>query len=451
MADENNPTLSETYTGGPLGGGEEISGGVEDIKGAATKLVQARELPAPEREIDIVTYRDEHGQPTNETRPLSLREASHDRAEMRDRVVAQREQNRGASADIDTIRNNRGELPGQQTTPQYQPQAPQPVQYFETGTREQWLAPQWSAQIQQHYTSNLEALARVEERIGIEAAAGHDLNDLYGYRNTLISYINHACYLGRVVLAINAGWSVQLAILLSANEAQEAFKNIAANYEQHYAKQIAFASGLAEDSYIRGQIAMVAMFPEMKGHIRNERDFDTALGVIRSRNPQRAESISQWRRYMHQSHANWQQLKLQTAHLQDQQARAWIQQEDARFTEKRPEMKSAAFALQQGTEALQYLESLGATKEEIRAAWHAPYSGMRSHIVQMMMHDAAKYWKAKSAIPSRRNNPVSRPMRPGSTMETPGRSAPKIDMHGTTQDQLRMGADLINARRAGRR
>jgi hypothetical protein len=131
-----------------------------------------------------------------------------------------------------------------------------------------------------------------------------------------------------------------------------------------------------------------------------------------------------------------------------QQRQAYVALHDKLLEERRPELKSAEVQHQAGRDVLEYLGSLGVTTEEAKAAHNTPE--FHNVVISQALYDASKLFKAKQMVSRRRANPVSKPMRPGSTMETPGRSAPKMPTSFEGREGRNAAAELIAARRRGR-
>jgi hypothetical protein len=196
---------------------------------------------------------------------------------------------------------------------------------------------------------------------------------------------------------------------------------------------------------------LLAWFPELAKTVGpNYNNLHLVLHGIRSQNPRRAAAIEFSLAQQQKSFDEWRGLQWQIQNQQDRANKAFVQQQDALFSERRPEMKSPAFAHQMGSDTLDYLQSLGATRQEVAQAWKTP--AFHNHILQQALMDAAKYHKAAKNVSQRRSNKAPNVMRPGSATEPPGRSAPKIqDFNGSEAAQLRAAASALTARRTARR
>jgi hypothetical protein len=395
MADDfNSPVQSESY---PVTPGEDVGSDVSSLEEAGKSLTESREAPSGERPIDIIDYRDEHGEVSTDRSPLSLREAARGRAEYRNAVVANREQGetQRVSERVESLRQPEA---APQYTPSPNPQGGdpgQPHKFLDSGTREQWLAE--GPRIQEHLVASQNWLAQLEQKIGEAASAGESLDTLYQHRAVAISHVTQGLYYARIVAAIHGGTAPELAVPFSQPGVMEAQQQWIAQWEQHYTQAIAFACRTAEDCYLRSQTAMLAMWPELKGAIGNVRNLEMALNVIRARDPRRADTIKGWLAYMEKVYTNWKSLQWQQSQRQQQAAQTFIQQNDALFSERRPETKSASFSTQMGKDTMSYLESLGATRAEVVAAWHSP--AFRNHINHRSIWTRRNTGKRKAPCP----------------------------------------------------
>jgi hypothetical protein len=300
MADDDNiPSISETYTGGPLAGGEDIGSGREALEQASQELEQSRSLPAVEREPEIVDYRGSDGEVDPDRSPISLRRAASDLGRYRSQRVIDAEERA-----IDSIRRGESEAPRPQTArsatapvstePQYAPQvqgelpAPGGGSYA-FPSREQILA-SWP-QIQTYHKNNSELLVQLEAKTGEEASAGRDLTDLYQHRANTLQHIQHAEYLARIAQAVNGGMDPKLAIPLSDATVQQGLQNIIARYEAQYSQAIKFALTTAENAHTHAQASLYAFFPELRASAPSYQDLHKILAGIKSQNPRRAAAI----------------------------------------------------------------------------------------------------------------------------------------------------------------
>jgi hypothetical protein len=446
------PALSETYTGGDLAGGEELAPSREGLEQGGRELTEnrERETTSGERGIITVDYRGDDGEAHPDRSEISIRKAASDLGGYRTSRVREAEERA-----IESVRSGtplaEPAARQQQAAPQYAPQ-PVPQPQYALGTRSEWLAPETFQRIQALYKADTETLAETEVLIGEAASRGESLDALYQHRNTCIAQLGHLEYLGRIVQMLHSSPDCppELAIALAAPSVMQAHQQIIAGYEQRYSATTAAALRMAENAHTSAQAAMYTYFSELRQTAGPDyKNLRQVLEGIRSQNSNRAKWIDYYLALQEQTYIEMRNLQKLQAQRHEQQRQAYRALHDQLLDTRRPELKSPEVKRQIAMDVIEYMKSRGATMAEIKAAHHTPE--FHNVVVAEAFMDAAKYHKASKNVSQRRSNKAPNVLRPGSTTETPGRSAPKMpEFDGNEASQLRAGADALLARRARR-
>jgi len=150
-----------------------------------------------------------------------------------------------------------------------------------------------------------------------------------------------------------------------------------------------------------------------------------------------------------------QQLGHQAARESQAQHQHWAAQQDQAFTTRHPELKDPKVAKQMGDLALQELEKIGLSRQEIAALYHGRQDiSFRDARTQEILLDAIRWRASKHRMKEIAAKPLPAVQRPGTRRDAmPGehvevRSAEKAM---NTNPSLRNAMRLMQARRAASR
>ena len=166
----------------------------------------------------------------------------------------------------------------------------------------------------------------------------------------------------------------------------------------------------------RYEAALPSLFQQFQNDFHTKfQDIKTWDDVAKMRNedPLRFMEWQTEREKGQQLQAQAEQAQTRQQQEWQSQFQAWTQQEDQRFAEIAPEFFDPKTAPQFQQQAVDLLESVGITRDEIRASWEGRASfSIRDHRFQTIIRDAMKYRSAKSAVktaPAKPTPPVQRP------------------------------------------
>jgi hypothetical protein len=212
--------------------------------------------------------------------------------------------------------------------------------------------------------------------------------------------------------------------------ALEAEVNAAENARQQFAQQARAAAQLSAAS-------LFSFAPELASLTTEQ--FPHAMAAIAKVNPARAAEIQAQLQRTESLYKASQQAEAQRAATQQQQLKAWTDQQDAIF-EREVASKETPARMQEITQnVLELAEEYGVSREELISAWKSQPI-MRSSAMQRVFVDAARYRMAQKNLATHRSNPVPPVQRPG--VSQPRNSTDSID---SALKQFRSDASVDNA------
>jgi hypothetical protein len=210
-------------------------------------------------------------------------------------------------------------------------------------------------------------------------------------------------------------------------------------------------AGAIEAAQRISQLAIVDALPELANvPIQN---WESALQVLHSQNPQRVQQAMGLIQRAGQLHAAQQQQEQQRAAVERQQIETWARAEDAKLESS----MGVKFDRQSVDEVTAYAKTLGIEAVALREAMLA-HPILRSAQVQKMMFDAAKYHAARTNSPKAAPKSLPPVQRPGVSNASPRNdsSVAKIQNlesrleKATGNQAIKLAAELTRARRAAK-
>jgi hypothetical protein len=155
--------------------------------------------------------------------------------------------------------------------------------------------------------------------------------------------------------------------------------------------------------------ALLSQHPELAS--LSAQELPHAISAIEKVNPAKATEIKSQLNHAKSLYDSHLATEAQRAAIQQQQLKAWVAQEDQKFSqatahESPEQMQKIAAA------AVEVAESYGVSKQELAALWQSQPL-MRSAAFQQIMADAARYHIARKEVANKVARPVPPVQRPG--------------------------------------
>ena len=450
----------------PAESSADIGSDSASLREAADQRVADRAEPEPG--IDEISYRDQHGKPTDKHLTLKADRAARDLADYRgrQRLAEEREQADLVRAQADALRrqNATNAQPPQYSAEQRQAQATalsQQAAYTTTAAQDGYTAvDQQSAAVardpafKQHVQTTTAALIQraneIHDQIATAQVLGQSWTELGQELEQIRPVYEQYCQIERARGLIEQGVHPEIATAVSSHRTLNWMKEAVDGYETAYRESVARHEASCGELIDALESVVLWAFPELQ-HARAAGGVNAVIDLVGRHNPKRATDIQAGYRVFEQAAEKGLQARQRGEQQKREEFQVWAHDQDVRFWSEFPEYKSPQVRAHVGAECFKMLQEDGLSQQEIDYLVNNDRL-MRSTVGQKVLLRATKYWNAQKNISVKKQ---ARPSPEPTHVLRPGSGADRIDADRSPKlpesMDWRQGARALIERRAKRR